>query len=175
MKSQATSILKSLHAIFWVIFIGLCVKVGAVLISFFVSLFVSAEAAHNMYMGLDMAELQEFSQQHYVAAVSFLVYFLAVQAYLAYLVIQILKRLDLSAPFSKEIAALITRIGREVLTAGIIMLVAGSHGKWLLHRGVAGVPGWSGGEYLFLAAIIFLVAQVYQRGADLQAENDLTV
>ncbi|RTQ49221.1 DUF2975 domain-containing protein [Hymenobacter gummosus] len=175
MKPQATFVLNALHVIFWIVFIGLCIKVGAVLVSFFVSLFVSAEAAHNMYMGLDMAELQQFSQHHYVAVVSFMVYFLGVQAYLAYQVIRILQRLDLAAPFSGEIAALITRISREVLTAGVVMLVAGSHGEWLLHRGVGGVPVWSGGEFLFLAAIIFLVAQIYQRGADLQAENDLTV
>ncbi len=45
MTSQTSSILKTMNVILWIIFIGLCIKTGALLFSFFVSLFINAEGA----------------------------------------------------------------------------------------------------------------------------------
>ncbi|UYZ59026.1 DUF2975 domain-containing protein [Hymenobacter latericus] len=175
METNPTLVLKIMHGVFWVLFIGLCIETGAVLVSFFVSEFISPAAARDLYQGLDLSALRSVSEVHYGAVVSLEVYFLATKAYLAYLVIRIFQKIDFAAPFSLPVAALITKISRVALSAGIVALATSNYTKWLAKRVVAEVPTWSYGEFLFLAGIIFVIAQVFQKGTDLQAENALTV
>lgn len=175
MKTNATFVLKTMHVVFWVLFIGLCIETGTVLISFLVSEFINPGVTERLYLGRDLLALKRSSGLHYVGIVSFSVYFLAVKAYLAYLVILIFQKLDFAAPFSSEIAALITRISHVALGAGVVALAANGYAKWAYDSGEVGIPRWSGGEFLFLAGIIFIIAQVFQRGTDIQSENALTV
>lgn len=175
MKTNATLVLQVMHVVFWVLFIGLCVQTGTVLISFLISEFIYPAVTGRLMLGEELIALKRSSGVHYVGVVSLSVYFLAVKAYLAYLVILIFQRIDFAAPFSPEVATLITRISHVALGAGIVALAAGGYSKWLQKSGIDGITAWSGGEFLFLAGIIFIIAQVFQRGTDLQAENDLTV
>ncbi|GAA4376603.1 DUF2975 domain-containing protein [Hymenobacter koreensis] len=175
MKPQSTFVLNLMHGVFWVVFIGLCIQTGAILISFFVSLFINPSGAQDLYMGLDLSELSSFSVEHYAGVVSFTVYLLAMKAYMAYLVIQIFRKIDFATPFSPAVALLITKISQAALQAGVVALIAGSYCKWLTKSGVAVPVGWSGGEFLFLAGIIFIIAQVFKRGTDIQSEHELTV
>ncbi|AYA38560.1 DUF2975 domain-containing protein [Hymenobacter oligotrophus] len=175
MKTKSTLVLTIMHVVFWVLLIGLCVQTGSILISFFVSEFINPVGAQNLYMGLNLAALKNYAEVHYVGVVSFMVYFLAVKAYMAYLVIQIFRKIDFAAPFSSEIAALITKISHNALAAGVVAIVANNYTKWLLKSVSIDIPTWSGDEFLFLAGIIFIIAQVFQKGTDIQAENALTV
>ncbi|WP_460676346.1 DUF2975 domain-containing protein [Hymenobacter coalescens] len=175
MKTNSTLVLKVLHTVFWVLFIGFCIQAGSVLISFLVSEFGNPAGAQNLFMGLNLSALKNYSEEHYAAIVSLTVYFLAVKAYMAYLVIQIFRKIDFTAPFNVEIATLISRISHIALGAGVVGLLANRYTKWLLKSAVVEPMSWPGGEFLLLAGIIFLIAQVFQRGTDLQAENDLTV
>ncbi|HEV8506044.1 MAG TPA: helix-turn-helix domain-containing protein [Chitinophagaceae bacterium] len=43
----------TLHVIAWIVFLGLCVKTGAILYSFFVSLAINHEGAKNICKALD--------------------------------------------------------------------------------------------------------------------------
>lgn len=175
MKTNATLVLKVMHVVFWVLFIGLCIQTGTVLVSFLVSEFIGPEGTQRLYLGKHLLDLKSSSGPHYVGVISFVVYFLAVKAYLAYLVILIFQKIDFAAPFSPEVAALITKISHTALGAGLVALAAGGYARWLSKSGVEGIPAWSGEEFLFLAGIIFIIAQVFQRGTDIQSENALTV
>ena len=54
----------------WIIFIGLCIKAGAFIISFGVSLFVNNEAAKDLYLGLDLSGLYNTNSWYYILMVS---------------------------------------------------------------------------------------------------------
>ena len=89
MKSNTKLILTTMHVLFWVIFVGLCIETGAMLTSFFVSLFVNPEATRNLYMELKLSDLYRFGKGHYIGIVSLMIYISGLKAYIAYLVIKI--------------------------------------------------------------------------------------
>jgi hypothetical protein len=61
------------------------------------------------------------------------------------------------------------------LAAGLIAWAANGYAVWL--GKMAGVIRyhWPAAEFLLLAGVVFTIAQVFKRGIELQAENDLTV
>ena len=67
MKQKIPFVFHLMYVIFWIVFIGLSIKAGVLVVSFIVSLAVSAQAASDLYMGLDLSELHNFDKYHYIA------------------------------------------------------------------------------------------------------------
>lgn len=167
-------ILDILKIIFWVLFIGLLIKAGAILFNFILSTW-NPEAAKNIYLGLDLFELRNTNLRQFISVGSLLITVVILQASIAYLVIKIATKGSLKHPFTQEIAVLISKISHTALACGIISIIADQYCSRLIQRG-ANIPiTWGGKEFLFLAAIIFIIAKVFQKGIELQAENDLTI
>lgn len=178
-NARTKLILGVIHIVAWLIFIGLCIKTGAVLCSFFVSLFINPVAAKNLYLGLNLSDLSRFNTGHYITLVSLIIFISALKAYLFYTVIKIFSKINFVHPFSTEVSLLISRISYVALGIGILTLGANDYCDWLTGRGVVLPPlrASLGGEaeYLLLGAIIFMIAQVFKRGIEIQSENELTV
>jgi len=101
------------------------------------------------------------------------------KAFLFYLVVKIFLKINLVNPFSEDVSLLISRIGYIALTIGILTIIANKYCDWLTKKGVTfrdlqSVLGGAG-EFLLLGAIIFIIAQVFKRGIEIQTENALTV
>lgn len=179
MKAKSKGVLLFLHIIAWIVFVGLCIKTGAVVISFFVSLFVNPEAAKNLYMGLDLSNLYHYNMAHYVWLLSATILITALKAYIFYLVIKIFLTINLVHPFSEEVYKHITRIGSLSMLIGIMAVLASGYIEWAIKKGVAFPNTESflggGGEILLLGAIIFIISKIFKRGIDIQTENELTV
>lgn len=176
MKTQTETILTITKILTWIVFIGLCIKTGSLIISFFVSLFVNPAASQDLYLGLDLSSIQENDQWHYICSASLLIFFTGLKAYLAYLVIKIFLKFNLENPFSPAVAKLIDCIAQTALTAGLFAIIMGGYGNWLAKKNVLGISfGEGGSEFLFLAGIIFIIAQVFKKGIELQSENELTI
>ena len=179
MKASAKQILTILHVVCWVVFIGLLINAGAIPFSYGISLFIP-EGANNLYKGLDLSALKRFSIWYYTCIVSFLVVLPGLKAYLFYLVIRIFSKIDFDHPFSPPAAALILKISQVALGTGILGIIADGYGRWLDKNDLASVDTlrqyWSGStEFLLLAGIIFVIAQIFQRGVEIQSENELTI
>ena len=179
MKSRTKQVLKVLYVIAWVIFLGLCIKTGALLYSSFVSVVINSEGAKNLHLGLDLSDLYRFDIGHYITIVSYITILSGLKAYLFYLVIKIFLKLNLVQPFSKDVSFLISKIGQVALGIGILTLVAVGYTAWLTNKGVT-FPDLqqylgAGGEFLLLGGIIFIIAQVFKRGIEIQSENELTI
>lgn len=173
-KSNTELILKVMHVVAWVVFIGLCIEAGAMLVAYTVSLFKPA-AASDVYMGMDLSEVHAYRFWHYTYVVSFMIGLLAAKAYAAFLVIKIFAKLNLSHPFEGGVAKLIEKVSYVILGMGVIVLISNAYSEWLDHRGVS-VPGGENLEgFLFLAGIIFIMAQIFKKGIELQVENELTI
>ncbi|MBW1298213.1 DUF2975 domain-containing protein [Aquimarina litoralis] len=159
----------------WVIFIGLCIQLGAILLSGIISLFGNPEASNNLYLGLDLSELYAFSKKYYLYVLSLLITVTALKAYLFYLVIKIFMKIDFDQPFTKTIASIISSISYVALWAGLIAYLANDYCKWLLKKGAVFSLDWGNSEFLFMAGIIFIIAFIFKRGVQIQLENDLTI
>lgn len=179
MKLATKQILRILHILSWIIFLGLCVKTGSILYSFFVSLAINSEGAKNLHLGLDLSDLYRFSTRHYVTIVSYIILLSALKAYIFYLVIKIFLKINFVLPFSTEVSLLISKISLVALGIGALTVVANGYIAWLTKRGVSfpDLQQYLGGagEFLLLGAIIFIIAQVFKKGIEIQSENELTV
>lgn len=175
MKTATKQILTFVHVLTWIVFVGLCIKAGAILTSYLVSVFVNAAGASDLYMGLSFEPLFKYDKWYYSAMVSIVIALLCLKAYAFYLLIKVFGKLNIVHPFSTEIGSLITNISHVTLTAGILALVAESTSKWLLKKGVSVAYDWGSSEMLFMAGIVFTIALIFQRGVEIQSENELTI
>lgn len=172
---KTSQILKSMKVVSWIIFIGICIKAGAILISFIVSIFVNQEATKDLYLGLDLSSIYSFSPSLYVTFVVFILLLLAVQAYIFFLVIKLFSKFDERNPFSQATSLLITKIGYSSLFAGFVALAGTAINKWLINQSVSVSFDWSAEEFLFMAGVVFIIGLFFKRGVEIQSENELTI
>jgi hypothetical protein len=175
MKNLARPVLLTLHVLFWVVFIGLCIKAGALLVSFGVSLWVSEQAASNLYMRLNLSQVLQHSKEAYISIGLLVIAITALQAWAAYWVIRVFLKFNLDKPFSPEIAPLISKISHVSLLTGVVAILGKGYAGHLHKQGIAIPVEWAAGETLFFAGIIYMVSIVFEKGIVLQTENELTV
>jgi len=175
MTTTDSTVLKVMNVIFWIMFIGLCIKTGAILISFLVSLFVNPEASKNLYMGLNLFDLHSFNKLYYIHTVTLMVALTGLKAYIAYLVVKVFLKFKLSKPFSSNLTELFSKISHYALGAGVLALIASGYSERIFKKGIDIPISWGGEEILFFAGVIYILTLVFKKGSELQTENDLTV
>jgi hypothetical protein len=178
MSKNSDTILKVLKVISWALLIGLCVNSGVLIFNFVLTLFKPV-ASHDIYKGLNLSEMYENNFPHFIGMMSFVVVLSILKAYLFFLVARIFQKLNLVKPFDAEIAKLIERISIEASFIALIGIIAKDYTTRLIH---SGYEVSSIGKYwddsmaiLMMAGIIFIIAQIFKKGIELQNENDLTV
>jgi len=168
-----------MHVLVWIAFLGTCVKTGAILYSFFVSLFINSEGAKNLYMGLDLSALYNYNLRHYITIVLYIICLSALKAFITYLVIKIFLKINFTHPFSTNVSKLIAKISYVTLGVGALALIGIIYSDWLIKKGntLPDLHEYFGGaaDYLFFGGIIFIISQVFNRGIEIQSENELTV
>jgi hypothetical protein len=178
MSKKNDFILKVLNVVSWIIFIGLCIEAGALIFNFILTLFKPI-ATQNIYKGLNLSEMYENQFTHFIGVMSFVVALSLLKAYLFYLVVKIFMKLNLVKPFNAEIAKLIEKISFEAFTIAIVSIVAHQYTKRLMQSGIEVghvQEYWNdAAAFLMMAAIIFVISQIFKKGIELQNENDLTV
>jgi len=174
MKSKTETILIVLNTLVWIVFVGLMVETGAILISFIISL-VKPEDAKNLYKDVDLLELRRSGIVAYFFLVSVLIGLTAVKSFSAYLVLKILTQIKLENPFKIEIAQLMEKISYYILAVWVVSILLKMTIEILVQKHFLLRISSESGEYLFLAGIIFIFAQVFKKGIEIQSENELTV
>ncbi|HMN26455.1 MAG TPA: DUF2975 domain-containing protein [Ignavibacteriaceae bacterium] len=168
----------TLHVIAWIIFVGLCIEAGALLVNFIFSLY-KPEFVQNLYQKLDLSEMYNRSRWAFYSMYSFILIIALLKSYLFYLVIVLLSKLDLLKPFNSFVATQITRISYCTLSIGLLSLIAQQSAKNLMHHGFeinSLDQFWEDSSaFILMAAIVYVIATIFSRGVELQNENDLTV
>ena len=82
----------------WVIFVGLCIEAGGLLVNFIFSLY-KPEFVQNLYQKLDLSEMYLLSKTAFYSMYSFILVISILKAYLFYIVIVLIHKLDLAKPF----------------------------------------------------------------------------
>ncbi|HOX76109.1 MAG TPA: hypothetical protein PLB27_15415, partial [Bacteroidales bacterium] len=90
-----------LHVVAWIIFIGLSIEAGALLVNFVFSLF-KPEVVSNLYEKLDLSQIYSLNKWVYFGLYSFILTISVLKAYLFYVVIELLMKLDIDKPFSSS-------------------------------------------------------------------------
>ncbi len=164
--------------IIWSIFIGLCIQAGTLLFTFAYS-FSKPTVAQDLYEGLNLYPLYLKDVWFYGGIVTLILCVAILKAQLFYTMIRIFLKIDLIHPFSKEIAKLISTLSYIAFEIGIFLAMASGCADWLIKRSfeLEGLQSYLSGafEYFLLSALIFAIAQVFKRGVEIQAENELTV
>jgi hypothetical protein len=168
-------VLEILKVVAWIIFIGLCIKTGAMVISVFISLFVNSKAAKDLYSGLDLSQIYALGLWHYVIMVFLIVIVSGLKAFLFYQVAKITSKINITHPFSVEVERVISKMSEIALQIGIISIITHVYSKWLLKQNIHFTFEGESTEFLFLAGILFVIAVIFKRGIELQSENDLTI
>jgi hypothetical protein len=167
-------ILKIMNVLAWVAFIALMVEAGAILTSYGIS-YAFPNAAKNLYRGWSLYPLQQFSFFHYTLSVFFNASIFAAKAYMCFLVIKTLSAVKLANPFTLQVTAQIEQISYILVIVGMLAAFCDYHSRWVLS--ITGVvePKTDAFGHIFVAGLVFIIAQIFKRGIEMQAENDLTV
>lgn len=178
MSKKNNFIWKAIQTICWLIFAGYSVQTGALLFNFVYSLF-NPIATYNLHLGLNLSGLYNNSQTLFVLVFILIIAVSGLKAFVFFIVLKLFKKLNLVKPFSENVSSIISKITYYAFTIGIISFIAQRLIQRLIEKGYnVGVVEryWDdGGVYLMMSAILFVITLIFQRGIELQKENDLTV
>ena len=167
-----------LKIVAWLIFVGLCIEAGGLIVNFIFSLYKPG-FVKNLYQKLDLSALNQQSESAFLSIYSFILVISLLKAYLFYIVIRLVTKFDLSMPFTSFVSNQITQLSYYTFSIGLLSYIARQYAKNLVHRGytVDGLEQFWGDSqaFILMAAVIYVIATIIKKGIEIQAENDLTI
>ena len=168
----------ALYVVAWLIFVGLSIEAGGLVVNFFFSLY-KPEFIQNLYQKLDLTQMYQDSRFAFFGTYSFILIISILKACLFYIVIRLMHKMDLLKPFNSFVSRQISQISYYTLSIGLLSYLARQSTKNLMHHGF--VPDnlnqfWADSQaFILMGAVIYIIATIFQKGVDIQNENDLTV
>lgn len=167
-----------LYIVAWLIFVGLSIEAGGLIVNFFFSLY-KPEFVQNLYQKLDLIEMYEDSKLAFFGIYSFILAISILKACLFYIVIRLMHTMDLSKPFNTFVSTQISQISYYTLSIGLLSYIARQLAENLVHYDFDTNnlnQFWTGSQaFILMGAVIYIIATIFKKGVDLQNENDLTV
>ena len=171
-------VFKGLKIVSWLIFVGLCIEAGGLIVNFIFSL-IKPELIQNLYQKLDLSEIYNSSQPIFFGMYGFILVISILKAVLFYVVILLVTKIDLSKPFNSFVSKQIYSISYYTFSIGLISLIGKQLAKALKHKGfVTDVLNqfWSDGQaFILMAAVIYVIAVIFSKGVEYQEELEETV
>ena len=164
-----------LYVVAWLIFVGLSIEAGGLIVNFFFSLY-KPEFVQNLYQKLDLTEMYRASRLAFFGIYGFILIISILKACLFYIVIRLMHKMDLSKPFNTFVAG---QISYFTLTIGLLSYIARQLAESLMHHGFVTEnlnQFWADSQaFILMGAVIYIIATIFKKGVDIQTENDLTV
>lgn len=171
-------VFKGLYVIAWLIFVGVSIEAGGLIVNFFFSIF-KPEVVQNLYQKLDLSAMYNTSKMVFYGMYSFILFISILKAIMFYTVIRLMHTMNLSKPFSSFVARQISIVSYFSLSIGFISYIASQVAKSLMHQGFVTDnlnQFWVDSEaFIFMGAVIYIIATIFKKGVDIQNENELTV
>lgn len=171
-------VFKGLHIVAWIIFVGLSIEAGGLIVNFVFSIY-KPEFVPNLYQKLDLSEMYERSKWAFFSMYSFILSIAILKAVLFYVVIRLVSEIDLSKPFNSFVSKQISQISYYTLSIGLLSYIARESAKNLTHRGFVTDnlnPFWADSQaFILMAAVIYIIATIFKKGIEIQSENELTI
>ncbi len=175
-------ILKGLLILAWIIFTGLCIEAGGFIFNAVYTLVKGPVNVAHFWKGADFSSLYNYDHGWYFVVISMPVIGLALRGWLFIIIIRLLsnKNISFNQPFSKDVRRFIFYLSYLSLMIGVFSSISIKNVEGLARRGVQ-MPDTEylhlGGAdvWLFMAVILFVIAQIFKRGIEIQTENELTI
>ena len=167
-----------LYIIAWIIFVGLSIEAGGILVNFFFSLY-NPEFVQNLYQKLDLTQMYKESSLAFFGVYSFILIISILKACLFYTVVRLMHKMDLSKPFTTYVARQISLMSYYTLSIGLLSHIARQLITSLKYNGF--VPDnlnqfWADSQaFILMGAVIYIIAIIFKKGVAIQTENELTV
>jgi len=182
MSVKTDHILKALHVLSWIVFIGLCIEAGGFIVNTIVTLMSTPEGAAKFWKEVDLDAVYRYSQSHYVTLTVLMIIAAVLKALMFYFIIKIFyhRKLNLSKPFNEATKRFVLNLGYLSLGIGFFSFWGSKVAEGLAQKGVnipdlrylrlAGADVW-----LFMGIVLFIIAFIFKKGIEIQNENDLTI
>lgn len=178
MSETNSLVFKGLKIVAWIIFVGLCIEAGGLIVNFIFSLF-NPEFVPKLYQNLDLSEMYARSKWAFFGMYSFILIISILKAYLFYLVIILVTKIDLSKPFNKYVSRQISQISYYTLSIGLLSYMARQAAKNLQHHEYnidMLNQFWADSQaFILMAAVIYVIATIFSKGVEYQEELEETV
>ena len=178
MSKTNNIVFKALHIVAWILFVGLCIEAGGLIVNLIFSLY-KPEFIQNLYQKLDLSEMYERSKWAFFSMYSFILVIAIMKALLFYVVIRLVSKIDLSKPFNYFVSRQISQISYYTFSIGILSYIAHQSAQNLMHRGFVTdnlKQFWADSQaYILMSAVIYVIAIIFKKGMEIQNEKDLTV
>jgi hypothetical protein len=178
MSKKKNFIFIALHIVAWLIFVGLSIEAGGLLVNFVFSIF-KPEMVQLLYQKLDLSGLYVQSQVVFYCTYGLMLSLSILKAYLFYVLIMLMLKLDLEKPFNSFVSGKITFISHITFIIGLLSLIAQQVAENLSRKGFGlNFLNSFGSDYkafILMAAVIYVIAIIFKKGVEIQNENDLTV
>ena len=181
-RISTKQILQILYILSWILFIGICIQAGGFIFNTFFTLAINPVDAHYFWKQVDLSNLYAYDSGYFLTETTLMSIVAILKALLFYLIIKILhdKKLNMSQPFNREMGRFLFNIAYLALGIGLFSSWGSNYAEWLVSKGVSmpdvrylnlgGADVW-----LFMSVILFVIAQIFKRGIEIQSENELTV
>jgi hypothetical protein len=182
MKISNALVLKVLHVLSWILFIGLCAQAGGILFNAVFALWINPNNADYFWEGIKLSNLLNFDRG-YFAVITFVMFTVTVlKTLIFYNVIQLFseEKVSISRPFTQEVNKFISLTAYLALGIAILSHMGNEIKEWLIVQGVA-MPDAEklqiGGSdvWFFMGVVLFIVSQIVKKGIEIQEENEFTV
>ena len=178
MSKTNNIVFKCLHIVAWLIFIGLSIEAGGLIVNFIFSLY-KPEFVQNLYQKLDLSEMYQRSEWAFFSMYSFILVIAILKAVLFYVVIMLMIKIDLSKPFNSFVSKQISKMSYYTFSIGLLSYIAQQSAKNLMHHGFVTDnlnQFWADSEaFILMAAVIYVIATIFKKGIEIQNENKLNV
>ena len=128
---------------------------------------------------MKISEIYNLNKWAYFGMYGFILVIAFLKAYMFYIVVKLMLKLDLSNPFNTLVSEQITNIAYCTFSIGLFSYIGREIAKSLIHYGYTVDnlnPFWADSQaFILMAAVVYVIAQIFQKGIELQNENDLTV
>lgn len=175
---------KGLNVLAWIIFIGLCIESGGLIVNTYISLFINPVASSKFWGGVNLYELYKFSQSHFITIAVLLIIVSILKSILFYLIVNLFhkKKLNLTTPFNET-------LGKHIFNLSYLAFGIGIFSYWgvqfsnnlnttsggLIIQNIQNLKFGGADVWLFMGVILIIFAIIFKKGIEIQSENDLTV
>jgi hypothetical protein len=167
-----------LSVVAWIIFVGLCIEAGALIVNFIFSLY-RPEMVHNLYQKMDLSQMYDRSKAAFYSMYSFVLVIAVLKAYLFYILVRLTWKLDLEKPFSSFVSKQISQISYFTVSIGLLSYIARETAKNLQQHGYELDQldkFWvDSSAFILMAAVVYVIALIFKKGIEIQAENEFTI
>lgn len=174
MKTRTQNILSVVRIIALIGYIGAIIHALRIIVPFIIG-FVTDKISVDTDTGLDYLKADHLLP--YIGLMSFVIAIAIIQIQIWQNLRTILTEINLNTPFSIKVSKMIESMSYLILSLGAIFIIADLYMKYLA-KSISGLDvGYfkTAFQFLFAAGIIYVVAQIFKRGVEIQEEIDLTV